>query len=330
MLTKISIIVPVYNSSKYLKSSINSLITQSLPDIEIICVDDHSDDNSLSILENMAKTDNKIKIIAHESNQGLLKTRADGVKLAKGQFIMFMDADDEYVPEACSELYKHMIESDCDFIQYGTEIIPSENADKTVVDDYIHYLKPYAELIENESIIKHQFDGSFNWHVWTKIYKAEICKKAYLSAGEQYLILTDDLYISFFITYYSRKTLGVCKNYYRYHLGRGYTGGNNGIKQLQTLCANSWYVENCINFLIKEGKYDDFGYICDKEPLLQLGHCVSIWKEIKNFKESYRGRQILKKYWSRPPYIAMLKQMMGKDRFIVYHFIQILKQENYR
>lgn len=90
---KLSVIVPVYNVEKYLKECINSIINQTLKDIEIICVNDGSTDNSLKILEELSQLDNRIKIINKE-NGGLASARNAGMKVASGEYYTFIDSDD--------------------------------------------------------------------------------------------------------------------------------------------------------------------------------------------------------------------------------------------
>ncbi len=94
-LEKISIIVPVYNVEKYLPECLDSIINQSLKDIEIFCINDGSPDNSLGILKNYAEKDSRIKII-DKKNEGVGKARNDGIRAAAGEFIAFMDSDDYY------------------------------------------------------------------------------------------------------------------------------------------------------------------------------------------------------------------------------------------
>ena len=86
---KISVIVPVYNVEKYLSECLDSIINQTLKDIEIICVNDGSTDNSLSILKEYASKDNRIKIIDKE-NEGLGYTRKVGLDNATGDYILFV------------------------------------------------------------------------------------------------------------------------------------------------------------------------------------------------------------------------------------------------
>ncbi|WP_304354613.1 glycosyltransferase family 2 protein [Brachyspira innocens] len=91
---KISVIVPVYNVENYLRQCLDSIINQTLKDIEIICVDDCSPDNSIEILEEYKNKDNRISIIRHSNNQGLGPARNTGLKHANGEYISFIDSDD--------------------------------------------------------------------------------------------------------------------------------------------------------------------------------------------------------------------------------------------
>ena len=90
---KISVVVPVYNAEKYIKESLDSIVNQTLKEIEIICVNDGSTDSSLQILKQYATKDNRITILS-QPNSRLGATRNAGITVAKGQYITFLDADD--------------------------------------------------------------------------------------------------------------------------------------------------------------------------------------------------------------------------------------------
>ena len=90
---KISVIVPVYKVEKFLPKCLESLINQTLKDIEIICINDGSPDNSLKILEEYAKKDSRIKII-NQKNAGPSVARNNGMSAASGEYIGFVDSDD--------------------------------------------------------------------------------------------------------------------------------------------------------------------------------------------------------------------------------------------
>jgi glycosyltransferase involved in cell wall biosynthesis len=101
----ISIIIPVYNVGIYLKQCLDSVLSQSLRNIEIICINDGSTDNSLEILKEYEKKDNRIIIISRE-NKGVAVSRNEGIQIAKGEFVIFMDSDDWYPTKSVlTELY---------------------------------------------------------------------------------------------------------------------------------------------------------------------------------------------------------------------------------
>ena len=91
----ISVIVPIYNSEKYLPFCLKSIIDQSLKNIEIICIDDGSRDESINIIKNFIKIDNRIILIS-QNNKGSGIARNIGIKRSKGKYLAFMDSDDLY------------------------------------------------------------------------------------------------------------------------------------------------------------------------------------------------------------------------------------------
>ena len=102
---KVSVIIPVYNTEKYLSRCLDSIINQTLKEIEIICVDDGSTDNSLSVLNKYAQKDKRIKVLT-QTNQRQGAARNNAMKIAQGEYIQFVDADDWLEPESLDLLYK--------------------------------------------------------------------------------------------------------------------------------------------------------------------------------------------------------------------------------
>ena len=90
----VSVIVPIYNTAEYLEECLDSLINQTLEDIEIICVEDKSSDDCLKILKEYSKKDDRIILIENDSNQGQSISRNNGLKIAKGEYVAFLDSDD--------------------------------------------------------------------------------------------------------------------------------------------------------------------------------------------------------------------------------------------
>ena len=102
---KVSIIIPVYNAEEYLCQCLNSILSQSLNDIEIICVDDCSTDGCNDILVSYAANDSRFKVIRNNNNLHAGPSRNRGLEIAKGEYILFMDADDWLVEDSLERLY---------------------------------------------------------------------------------------------------------------------------------------------------------------------------------------------------------------------------------
>ncbi len=115
---KVSIIIPIYNVEKYIKKCLDSLIKQTLDDIEIICVNDGSPDNSMEIVNEYAKNDKRFIVLTQE-NQGTGAARNKGIDAATGEYIMFLDPDDWYEFDACEKAYNHIKQNNTDFAFFG-------------------------------------------------------------------------------------------------------------------------------------------------------------------------------------------------------------------
>lgn len=117
---KISIIIPVYNVEKYLGECLDSCINQTLADIEIICVDDCSTDNSYKILEEYQQKDSRIRIFRQNENKKQGAARNKGLEVATGEYVWFVDSDDYIDTKACQILYDAIKEFDVDMLCFSS------------------------------------------------------------------------------------------------------------------------------------------------------------------------------------------------------------------
>lgn len=115
---EISIIIPVYNAEKYLNQCMDSIINQTFTDIEIVCVNDGSTDDSLVILQDYQRKDNRIKIV-NKINGGLVAARITGVSCSEGEYVSFVDADDWIDTEMYEKLYYYATKYNCDMVCSG-------------------------------------------------------------------------------------------------------------------------------------------------------------------------------------------------------------------
>ena len=153
---KISIFLPIYNKAKYIKRSIGSIQMQTLKNIEIISVNDCSEDNTLDILKKMAKNDSRIKIINNKKNEGLLYSRAMGILNSKGEYIMNLDPDDKLEgPDNLEFLYDKASQAKIDIISFGLLMEKRPKKYKNTSYQLLIKCRNYDKVIYQPNIINY-------------------------------------------------------------------------------------------------------------------------------------------------------------------------------
>ena len=179
---KISVFLPIYNKENYLAKVIENLQNQTLKDIEIVALNDCSNDSSLEILNNLSKKDQRIKIINNDKNHGLLYSRAMGILNCSGEYLMNLDPDDEIKGEDSLEyLYKQSKYLDLDIISFNA-LDKKSNSIIKCIGKNIMYKQPdlFYSLFNRNNVIR-------EFAIWNKLIKKEI----YLSAYEDF---KDEIY----------------------------------------------------------------------------------------------------------------------------------------
>ncbi len=151
---KVSVIIPVYNAEKYLRECLDSVVNQTLRDIEIICVNDGSTDNSAAILQEYTKADSRITIIGQE-NQGLSAARNCGMRCAHGKYIYFLDSDDYIEKEALEILVRLAEDHDADSVHFATRpFYESEELHRTNNLDGYFDMKDFSGIYSGPEYIR--------------------------------------------------------------------------------------------------------------------------------------------------------------------------------
>lgn len=178
-MAKISVLIPVYNVSEFLEESIGSLLDQSFEDIELICVNDGSKDNSLDILNDFAKKDSRVKVI-DKPNGGCGSARNRALDEATGEYLYFFDPDDYILPNALEELYKNIESNGSDLVLFKIATFmdgqpinydnPLFNFDKIFKDvDFDHFTFNYKD------VTRHVLNSGFA--PWSKLYRKSFLDK---------------------------------------------------------------------------------------------------------------------------------------------------------
>lgn len=132
---KVSVIVPMHNSVDYLAECLASVEMQTLADIEVICIDDVSEDATLSVYELFARDDDRLRLIRHERNLGVSASRNEAIRAAQGEYIAFLD-DDDWYPEATTLERLYTVASESDAPIAGGSFSEYDNRTNRVKDDY--------------------------------------------------------------------------------------------------------------------------------------------------------------------------------------------------
>lgn len=189
---KVSVIVPVYNTSDYLKDCLNSVTGQSLKNIEIICVNDGSTDKSAEILKEYAENDSRIKVIT-QINKGASAARNTGLNVAAGEYIAFIDSDDKIDSDAYETSYQKAKEKSADILMFGEKSFSVKA--ETYLDGFNSLDTPGAMMLWNK-IYKRSFllENDFHLLESAKCYNDECFNSVVLPKALRVVYIPDRFY----------------------------------------------------------------------------------------------------------------------------------------
>ena len=214
----LSVIIPVYNVENYLNECLDSVTSQTLDDMEIICIDDGSTDNSPDILKEYSKKDKRIKIITKE-NGGQATARNLGIKEAQGEYIAFVDSDDFIEPTMFEKLYTKSKDNNLDIAM--CKIATYDNQTEEIKNNVWYYMLGVFRDFE-KGIFNHKDTKEFTCHIavtpYNKIYKTTLLKENNILFPEG-LIFEDEKF--FYDTYLRAKRVSIVDEFlYYYRINR--------------------------------------------------------------------------------------------------------------
>ena len=199
---KVSVILPVYKTEPYLRQCLDSIIQQTLREIEIICINDSSPDNSLSILEEYAAKDHRIKVIT-QPNGGAGSARNNGMRHARGKYLSILDSDDFFEPTMLEEAYTKAENLSADFVIYRSDQYFTETNEFKPIrwSLRIKQLPPY-EPFSHRQFTMNVFRVFQGW-AWDKLYLRSFIEEHKLQFQEQRT--SNDMYFGFSATALAKK-----------------------------------------------------------------------------------------------------------------------------
>lgn len=223
----VSIVVPAYNVEGYIETCLRSLLSQTLHDIEVICVDDASTDGTGRIVQELSKSDSRLHYFRNERNLNLFATRHVGVARTTGTYVTFLDADDEFEPETCEKLVEQMSRDEVDILHFGVRVVAEPWCDEKTVAGIEKTMNPVERRLEGKDILTTCFlDWAYDYNLNHKLYKGEQIRRVLGGLGLTPGISAAEDVVEYFAVALEAQTYRAISpsEYYVYHVGRGQTG----------------------------------------------------------------------------------------------------------
>ena len=288
-----SIIVPVYNTERYLRRCLDSLVNQTFKDIKIIIVNDASQGNCKEIIEEYKKKDNRIKYIEHSENKSLLQARKTGNIASTGKYIMYVDSDDEIEINACEEIYKIVSKEDHDIINFGTKVISN---DKTKFISWA--LSTNRFNINSEFLLNEVINQRISHNMWNKVFHRRIIDKLIENISDIQIMNAEDMLQCLIAFYFAKSYKVIQKPLYIYYVDIGVSNKNTNeidITKYDYLCrSRKIALDEFYNFLVKVKSNITYGFLFSKIYYNQYNY---LFEKIKNNNEEYI--KIIEKYFDK-------------------------------
>lgn len=307
---KISVTIPVYNTSKYLRRCLDSLKSQAMTDgIEFIIVDDGSTDNSREICQQYADEDSRFRVI-HKENAGLATARQAGLDAARGEYVIVCDSDDWVEPEIYQRLYEKAVETGADVVVCGYFTEYSDG--RSLPTQYM--FEENSGIVDNEDFLMNGAISS-----WVKLIKKSLFDKtnAYYEPG---IDLGEDALIIFKLMKGNPKIVQIKGNYYHYRRLFGqetYTNSLNmrNVRQLERMFC--WLKKNYKGdkyYKLKERRAIDIGFAYLRVADTDRTAMKKFLKEELKWKNFFKGNRSFKKivvYLEKILPISIMKSILN-------------------
>ena len=306
-MAKISIILAVYNGAEDVGRCIDSLRSQTYRDIEIICVDDGSTDNTLEILKQYAGEDERIRVLEQGENKKLLLAIKRGVKAATGEYIMFVDDDDWYEPNACERVAEIIADKQPDVIYYGTNLVETDGkTDNEIKANRISRLKScdYEYCGENTLWL----ENIKYIYLWNKAVKSDVAKAAYDAMPDAEMTYCSDGYACMMIHYYAKSIVCIEDKLINYN----YLAGISSHRAMSLdvfdyyLKCSKIAVDGLGSFLTANGTNEDNDRYLEwlKRRIVLL---IQLWRDHISNEDALGGLECLFKYYGSEVIISALQ-----------------------
>lgn len=199
---RFSVCIPTYHDLEYLPACIDSVLTQSFTNLEVIVVDDGSGDGTAEYLRDRARGDGRMRLILKAENEGLHRARISAVREARGDYILFLDSDDELPVGFLERLDNALDEHPVDILHYGIEVVPSGFGEEEC-NSFESYVNGDMEPLSGVGILRAVFSQTAgfrqDWRATQRAYARDLAQRAFAAMSDAPLGLAEDAYECFVI-----------------------------------------------------------------------------------------------------------------------------------
>ena len=297
-LVKISIVVPVYNDEEYLATCLDSLVNQTLKEIEILLVNDGSTDGSLAILNEYAARDSRIRVFSFPENRSPFVARNEGIRNASGEYIMFVDADDYLELNACERVWELEQERPVDILNFNSNII---NVGTGSAGQVAYQRSVPNEYLKDADIFKVFINGAINVLLWNKCFRRELCLRVVHECGDIFLPKGEDELFLWIATFFARSFWG-CPSVtlYNHCYGLGVEGSkkDQDIELFELFLKSSWPLNEIERFNLENMKNWEAEEALRRKRCYFIYRCVSFWRDMAS-QDQPEALRLLLRYWSK-------------------------------
>lgn len=228
-MVRLSIVIPVFNGEKQIGQAIECVLSQSMRDLELICVDDCSTDDTAAVIERYAAKDARVRLVRHAVNRGTLMARKTGVDAACGKYLMHMDADDTYAADALQILCDEMDRTGADMIYCGTEYLVDEGfradpAAAALMERDGQGEGAWTGLVSGVELLDPFFiSQTLHWAPWNRICTLEVTRRAFAAFDNERILMCEDVLMTFLTMVHASRVGYLPQKLYVYHYGGGIT-----------------------------------------------------------------------------------------------------------
>ena len=300
---KVSVIIPVCNDERYLIQCIESVVQQTMLNLEIICVEDASSDGSYELLQRLVRKhpERDFKIIHHEYRMSACQCRKDGVLASEGEYIIFVDSDDYIEPNTCQIAYDAIVKARTDVLQYGTVVENCGNIPEERITLNQKALIPYTKDVVTGNLQKVCFiENKFNASIWNKICRGDVCRRAFEQIEDGIIHYAEDLYAFFMVSFFAKSYAAIDNKLYHYCFGRGLVGTNEiSLEKFKIYCQGANVIRAMRRFLMELDEEERFecGAVVDRIEKNLIGENCSKWFTYLEPKNKQKGLDYICEAW---------------------------------